>query len=326
MSPRNPQDPQKGKPHEDVQAAADASAAKQESVREPAEQPDPQVREGGTPSGEGAAAEVTGVDKGAVDALAAVGDEEPQAAPGDDDPAAAGDDDPAAAGDGAPAGGDSAEAAATPDDVAGAEVPADAPTGGTRRRETRTVGEDAAEAAAALEEADEAGPGDERSEAAEPTDQQRADADADQAEETGSPRRSRIRRGRKPAEEPQPAPRRTPAPVGVTVRAQAKYVRTSARKARLVCDHIRGKDVNEARAILAFTPRGAAEAWSKLLESAVANAEHNHELVGEDLRILSVHADEGPTLKRFRPRAMGRATRIRKRTSHLSITLTPKES
>jgi ribosomal protein L22 len=112
---------------------------------------------------------------------------------------------------------------------------------------------------------------------------------------------------------------------GVTVRAQAKYVRTSARKARLVCDHIRGKDVEQARAILAFTPRGAAEAWSKLLESAVANAENNHELVGDELRIASVHADEGPTLKRFRPRAMGRATKIRKRTSHLTITLTPKD-
>ncbi|MEA2283805.1 MAG: large subunit ribosomal protein [Solirubrobacteraceae bacterium] len=112
----------------------------------------------------------------------------------------------------------------------------------------------------------------------------------------------------------------------VLVSAQAKYVRTSARKARLVCDHIRGKDVQQARAILAFTPRGVARDWSKLLESAVANAEHNHELVGEELRIYSVVADEGPTLKRFRPRAMGRATRIRKRTSHLTITLTPKES
>jgi ribosomal protein L22 len=112
----------------------------------------------------------------------------------------------------------------------------------------------------------------------------------------------------------------------VLVRAQARYVRTSARKARLVCDHIRGKDVAEARAILAFTPRAAAKPWLKLLESAVANAEHNHELVGEELRIAAVHADEGPTLKRFRPRAMGRATRIRKRTSHLTITLTPKES
>ena len=118
--------------------------------------------------------------------------------------------------------------------------------------------------------------------------------------------------------------RRTPEP-GVLVQARARYVRTSARKARLVCDHIRGKDVAEARAILAFTPRAAAKPWLKLLESAIANAEHNHELVGEELRIASVHADEGPTLKRFRPRAMGRATRIRKRTSHLTITLTPKE-
>ena len=81
----------------------------------------------------------------------------------------------------------------------------------------------------------------------------------------------------------------------------------------------------EARAILAHTPRHVAQDWQKLLESAVANAEHNHELIGEELRINSVTADEGPTLKRFRPRAMGRASAIRKRTSHLSITLTPKE-
>ena len=120
--------------------------------------------------------------------------------------------------------------------------------------------------------------------------------------------------------------RRRRAEPGLLVRAQARYVRTSARKARLVCDHIRGKDVDEARAILAFTPRAAAKPWLKLLESAVANAEHNHELVGEELKIAAVHADEGPTLKRFRPRAMGRATRIRKRTSHLTITLSPKES
>jgi ribosomal protein L22 len=134
------------------------------------------------------------------------------------------------------------------------------------------------------------------------------------------------------AEEPPAAPAPTrrraqrdpslPAPV---VRAQAKYVRSSARKARLVCDHIRGKSVDEARAILAVTPRAIAEDWSKLLESAVANAEHNHELVGEDLYVKAVHADEGPTIKRFRPRAMGRATRIRKRTSHLTILLTPKD-
>jgi ribosomal protein L22 len=117
-------------------------------------------------------------------------------------------------------------------------------------------------------------------------------------------------------------------PVGPppVVRAQAKYVRSSARKARLVCDHIRGKSVEEARAILATAPRAIARDWSKLLESAVANAEHNHELVGEDLYVKAVHADEGPTIKRFRPRAMGRATRIRKRTSHLTILLTPKDN
>jgi ribosomal protein L22 len=119
--------------------------------------------------------------------------------------------------------------------------------------------------------------------------------------------------------------RRDPSLPPPIVRAQAKYVRSSARKARLVCDHIRGKSVEEARAILALTPRAIARDWSKLLESAVANAEHNHELVGEDLYVKAVHADEGPTIKRFRPRAMGRATRIRKRTSHLTILLTPKD-
>ena len=127
-------------------------------------------------------------------------------------------------------------------------------------------------------------------------------------------------------EAPKPA-RAQREPVGAppVVRAQAKYVRTSARKARLVCDNIRGKSVDEARAILAFTPRAVAKDWAKLLNSAVANAEHNHELLGDDLKIAAAYADEGPTLKRFQPRAMGRATRIRKRTAHLTITLTPKE-
>ncbi|MBV9193432.1 MAG: 50S ribosomal protein L22 [Solirubrobacterales bacterium] len=133
-----------------------------------------------------------------------------------------------------------------------------------------------------------------------------------------------------PAPPAQSAPgrrRRRDQPAGPppVVRAKARYVRSSARKARLVCDHIRGKSVEEARAILAHTPRAVARDWSKLLESAVANAEHNHELIGEDLYVKAVHADEGPTIRRFQPRAMGRATRIRKRTSHLTILLTPKE-
>jgi ribosomal protein L22 len=149
--------------------------------------------------------------------------------------------------------------------------------------------------------------------------------EAPAAEEKPKRRRSRSKEPEAPAAAPAPA-RKRPAPgERVVVRAQAKYVRTSARKARLVCDHIRGKSVLEARAILALTPRHVARDWSKLLESAVANAENNHELIGDELRIASVTADEGPTLKRYRPRAMGRATRIRKRTSHLTITLTPKE-
>ncbi|MFT4035667.1 MAG: 50S ribosomal protein L22 [Patulibacter sp.] len=111
----------------------------------------------------------------------------------------------------------------------------------------------------------------------------------------------------------------------MTVRAHAKYIRSSARKARLVCDHIREQDVVAARAILQHSPRAVARDWSKLLESAVANAEHNHALDAEDLKIVAVFADEGPTLKRFQPRAKGRAFRIRKRTSHLTILLGSKE-
>jgi ribosomal protein L22 len=146
------------------------------------------------------------------------------------------------------------------------------------------------------------------------------------AEDKPARTRSRAKKADEPVEAPKPAAKPAPSTNGrPVVRAHAKYVRTSARKARLVADHVRGKSVNEARAILAHTPRAVAEDWEKLLNSAVANAEHNHELLGDDLRILSITADEGPTLKRFRPRAMGRASRIRKRTSHLSIALTPKE-
>jgi large subunit ribosomal protein L22 len=132
--------------------------------------------------------------------------------------------------------------------------------------------------------------------------------------------------GQKPASEKKaPAPRAKPAkpPRRRVVRARARYVRTSARKARMVSSHLPGKSVSQARAILAFTPREVARDWSKLLESAVANAEHNHELLEDDLVVREAYADEGPTIKRFRPRAMGRATPIHKRTSHLTITLTP---
>jgi ribosomal protein L22 len=112
----------------------------------------------------------------------------------------------------------------------------------------------------------------------------------------------------------------------VDVRAHARYVRTAPRKARLVMDHIRGKRVDDARALLRHTPRRAAVDISKLLESAVANAENNFELDPDDLRIKRCYVDEGPTIKRYRPRAQGRATPIDKRTSHMTITLTTNES
>jgi ribosomal protein L22 len=132
-----------------------------------------------------------------------------------------------------------------------------------------------------------------------------------------SKKESKKRLVRRKKDDAGKAPRRR------VVRAHARYVRTSARKARMVCGHLRGKSVGEARAILAFTPREVARDWSKLLESAVANAESNHELLEDDLVVREAYADEGPTIKRFQPRAMGRATPIRKRTSHLTITLTP---
>ena len=107
------------------------------------------------------------------------------------------------------------------------------------------------------------------------------------------------------------------------VRAQAKWVRTSARKARLVAEHIRGRSVPEARAVLAFTPRAAARDIEKVLRSAVANAEANHGLYGEDLIVTAAYVDEGPTLKRWRARARGRVARIRKRTCHITVLVAP---
>jgi ribosomal protein L22 len=186
-----------------------------------------------------------------------------------------------------------------------------------------TLEETPVEPEAEVAEAEVAAPAEAEVEEAEP-----AEAAPEPVAEVSEPkRRTRAKKAdAPPEEEAKPAAKPAPSTNGrPVVRAHAKYVRTSARKARLVCDHIRGKSVAEARAILAHTPRAVAEDWAKLLESAVANAEHNHELLGDDLRILSVTADEGPTLKRFQPRAMGRASRIRKRTSHLSIALTPKE-
>jgi ribosomal protein L22 len=172
----------------------------------------------------------------------------------------------------------------------------------------------------------------------EPKEGPKADAKAE-AKAEAKPARKPARRAaaKKPAAEKpakpaakKPAAKKAPAaereaPQRPLVRARAKYVRSSARKARLVMDHVRGHSVSEARALLRHSPRGVARDVERLLNSAVANAENNHDLVGDDLYVKEIYADEGPTLRRFRPRAQGRATRIRKRTSHLTVGLSTKE-
>jgi ribosomal protein L22 len=198
-----------------------------------------------------------------------------------------------------------------------AEDPKPAPRAKTKPKRTKEVTAKAPKPAAPGREAEEAAAGSGR-EAEQPS--------------VGKKPAAKKPAAKKPAAKPKakaeekPTPVATPAPQAAPlVRAKARYVRGSARKARLVADHIRGKDVVEARKVLTFSPRHAARDLEKLLNSAVANAEENHELVGDDLRVKEIRVDEGPTLKRWRPRAQGRATRINKRTAHLSIALTPKE-
>lgn len=194
---------------------------------------------------------------------------------------------------------DVAEAAAA--DAEAAETPAEA------AEAAEVAAEAAAVAAEAAEEAEE-----------------EAQEEAEEAEEKPAKKRRGARKGSADVAAKKQRSRRPKTTEPVFVRAQAKYVRSSPRKARLVVDHIRGKSVDEARAILAHTPRAAAVPVLKVLESAIANAEHNHELLPDELRIHQVMVDEGPTIKRFRPRALGRATKIRKRTSHITINLTNK--
>jgi ribosomal protein L22 len=128
---------------------------------------------------------------------------------------------------------------------------------------------------------------------------------------------------KEPAKKAKKAPAKPVAPP--VVKAKARYVRIAPRKARLIADQVRGMDIESARALLQFSPRGAAHPIHKLINSAAANAENNHDLIGDEMRVSSITVDEGPTLRRFRPRAMGRATPINKRTSHIAVALTPVE-
>ena len=107
--------------------------------------------------------------------------------------------------------------------------------------------------------------------------------------------------------------------------ATARYIRISSRKVKVVIDLIRGKSVEDAEAILLYTPKAAAEPVLKLLRSAIANAENNLELSKDNLYVAEIYANQGPTLKRYRPRARGSAFHIRKRTSHITVILDEKE-
>jgi large subunit ribosomal protein L22 len=117
----------------------------------------------------------------------------------------------------------------------------------------------------------------------------------------------------------------TEAPETPTVRASARYLRGAPRKARLVADQVRGLSVPEALDLLTFSPRGAAADIKKLIDSAAANAENNHELPSDDMEIAEIRVDEGPIMKRWRARARGRATRIERRTCHVYVVLRPSE-
>jgi large subunit ribosomal protein L22 len=127
-----------------------------------------------------------------------------------------------------------------------------------------------------------------------------------------------------PAKKEAPAKKAKAAPL--VVRATSRYVRVAPRKARLVADQVRGLHIEKARALLQFSPRGAARDIGKLIESAASNAENNHDLVADEMRVAEITVDEGPTLRRYRPRALGRATPINKRTSHIAVALSPEES
>jgi ribosomal protein L22 len=161
--------------------------------------------------------------------------------------------------------------------------------------------------------------------AAAKSDAKKASAPPKKAAKKATAKKDTSKKAAKSKKEPakKVAPKAPAAPP--VVRASARYVRIAPRKARLIADQVRGLHIEKARALLQFSPRGAAEDIHKLINSAAANAENNHDLIGDEMKVSSITVDEGPTLKRFRPRAMGRATPIHKRTSHIAVALTPVE-
>ncbi len=145
-----------------------------------------------------------------------------------------------------------------------------------------------------------------------------------ETKKAGAKKEKKAAKGKAKKEPAKKAAPKAPAAPPV-VKASARYVRIAPRKARLVADQVRGLHIEKARALLQFSPRGAAKDIHKLIDSAAANAENNHDLIADEMCVSSITVDEGPTLRRFRPRAMGRATPINKRTSHIRVALTPVE-
>ena len=141
---------------------------------------------------------------------------------------------------------------------------------------------------------------------------------------TKKPAEKALEKAPAKAVEKKAAPKPSPS-APIVIRASSRYVRVAPRKARLVADQVRGLHIDKARALLQFSPRGAAQDIRKLIDSAAANAENNHELIADEMRVAEITVDEGPTLKRYRPRALGRATPIHKRTSHIAVALSPEE-
>jgi ribosomal protein L22 len=210
---------------------------------------------------------------------------------------------------------DAAQEGAAPAEEPKAEEAVEAEGEPAEAAEEEGAEEEAVEAEAAEGEAAEEEAAEEEAVEAEAAE---AEAEEEAAEEEAlARRRGSAETGAQPR---RAAPRREDG--AVVVAARAKYVRSAPRKARLVMNHIRGKRVEDAQAILRFAPRAVSGDILKLLNSAVANAESAYELGADELRVRRAFVDEGPTIKRFRPRALGRATRINKRTSHMTIELT----
>ena len=205
-----------------------------------------------------------------------------------------------------------------------AKKPAPGPGSGSRARkpaakskkETATRGEGAAEATSKTADAKASETATSKTPAKKPAAKKPA-AKKDTAKQAEA--KGKAPAGKKAPAKPKEAPER---PV---VNARARFVRVAPRKARLVADQVRGLPLEDALPLLRFSTRSAAQDIRKLLESAAANAETNHDLVADDLLIKDIHVDEGPTLRRYRPRALGRATRINKRTSHIAVALTPED-